>query len=105
MRPRPCPGNAIELEIEIEPRRLGAAAFVALLALVPLCSGCRQQVVPPKPEASAAALRQGELQGHAATVRCLRGERSLTDGDELRCEAWVYVKSNYSAAAPASPSH
>ena len=34
-------------------------------------------------------------QGHSATVDCLHGERAQTDGDELRCEDWSYVRSNY----------
>jgi hypothetical protein len=34
-------------------------------------------------------------QGHAATVDCLQGERAITDGDELRCEQWDYVRENY----------
>lgn len=34
-------------------------------------------------------------QGHAATVECLQGERAITDGNELRCEEWAYVQSNY----------
>ena len=80
------------------------ATLLTLLLLQPLASGCRKQVGSPRPDAATAALRQGEMQGHAATVRCLRGERSLTDGDELRCEAWPYVMNNYSAATNPSPS-
>lgn len=34
-------------------------------------------------------------QGHGATVDCLHGERAQTDGDELRCEDWAYVRQNY----------
>lgn len=50
--------------------------------------------------AEAAALEErgrssGLLQGHTATVACLRGERAQTDGNELRCEDWTYVRQNY----------
>lgn len=34
-------------------------------------------------------------QGHQAMVECQHGERSITGGDELRCEDWAYVRSNY----------
>jgi hypothetical protein len=34
-------------------------------------------------------------QGHQAMVECQHGERSITGGDELRCEDWEYVRSNY----------
>lgn len=34
-------------------------------------------------------------QGHQAMVECQHGERSITGGDELRCEDWDYVRSNY----------
>jgi hypothetical protein len=34
-------------------------------------------------------------QGHAATVDCLQAERAITDGDELRCEEWDYVRQTY----------
>ncbi len=41
------------------------------------------------------ALQEVMRQGHAATIDCLQGERSITDGDELRCEDWAYVQANY----------
>jgi hypothetical protein len=56
------------------------------------------------PTGSAAASLQekgrssGLVQGHAATVACLRGERAQTDGNELRCEDWAYVRQNYASA-------
>lgn len=34
-------------------------------------------------------------QGHQAMVECQHAERSITDGDELRCEDWNYVRSTY----------
>lgn len=40
----------------------------------------------------------GLVQGHTATVACLRGERAQTDGNELRCEDWAYVRQNYASA-------
>ncbi|MCP9928557.1 hypothetical protein [Cyanobium sp. CH-040] len=43
-------------------------------------------------------LKTGEAlmrQGHQAMVECQHGERAITDGDELRCEDWEYVRSNY----------
>jgi hypothetical protein len=33
--------------------------------------------------------------GHEAMVSCLHGERAQTDGNELRCEDWSYVRQNY----------
>ena len=41
------------------------------------------------------ALQEVMRQGHAATIDCLQGERAITDGDELRCEDWAYVQTNY----------
>lgn len=38
---------------------------------------------------------RGLLQGHEAMVSCLHGERAQTDGNELRCEDWSYVRQNY----------
>ena len=104
MDPSPCPGvdsaGAVRRGARPSPRhRHPFAALLTVALLVPLGSGCRKQAVAPAPEAAAAELRQGQVQGHAATVRCLRGERALTDGDELRCEDWVYVLSNYSSGA------
>ena len=64
------------------------AATLTLLG----ASACRKQE-------TAADQHHGERVGHAATVRCLRGERALTDGDELRCEDWDYVSSNYGATS------
>ena len=80
-----------------------AAIVMLLLCLGSGVVGCRQQASPaPKPSpqgqgrtATAAALKNATEAGHAATVRCLRSERALTDGDELRCEDWQYVSSNY----------
>jgi len=44
------------------------------------------------------ASQQGWIDGHKATVACLRGERAQTDGNELRCEEQAYVQMNYAAA-------
>ncbi|MBM5824464.1 MAG: hypothetical protein FJ054_03690 [Cyanobacteria bacterium M_surface_10_m2_119] len=41
------------------------------------------------------AMQEVMRQGHAATIDCLQGERAITDGDELRCEDWRYVRENY----------
>jgi hypothetical protein len=38
-------------------------------------------------------------QGHQAMVECQHGERAITEGDELRCEDWEYVRSNYLEAS------
>lgn len=87
-----------------------------MLTLVLLSSGCRNReqagrnspASAPAPAKTGASLHNEQLQeqlqqqqkiGHAATVRCLRGERATTDGDELRCEDWPYVISNYSQNA------
>jgi hypothetical protein len=59
------------------------AALGALLAIT--MGGCRFEAVNME------MIRQG----HAATVDCLQGERAITDGDELRCEQWDYVRENY----------
>ena len=53
---------------------------------------------PAASTASTDALKNATEAGHAATVRCLRSERALTDGNELRCEDWHYVSSNYTSA-------
>ena len=42
-------------------------------------------------------------QGHQAMVECQHGERANTDGDELRCEDWAYVRSNYLEASKSQP--
>jgi len=75
----------------------------ALLLLSATTVGCRRQGQTPelKPletkPAPKVSLEQasGALNGHQITVRCLRGERAMTDGDELRCEDWTYVLDNY----------
>jgi hypothetical protein len=38
---------------------------------------------------------RGLVEGHEAMVTCLQGERAQTDGNELRCEDWSYVRQNY----------
>ncbi|MEB3234737.1 MAG: hypothetical protein VKM98_04860 [Cyanobacteriota bacterium] len=78
-------------------------AGLLLLSLAPL--GCQRQTQTPEPkpaqattpEAKAKAEQnaEGPRSGHQSTVRCLRGERAMTDGDELRCEDWNYVINNY----------
>ncbi|MGB5134169.1 MAG: hypothetical protein WBN89_03235 [Prochlorococcaceae cyanobacterium] len=55
-----------------------------LLATGLALTGCNLQ-------ANEALMRQG----HQAMVECQHGERAITDGDELRCEDWDYVRSNY----------
>ncbi|MCU0529242.1 MAG: hypothetical protein MUD04_07070 [Cyanobium sp. Prado107] len=55
-----------------------------LLAAGLALTGCNLQ-------ANEALMRQG----HQAMVECQHGERAITDGDELRCEDWDYVRSNY----------
>jgi hypothetical protein len=42
-------------------------------------------------------------QGHQAMVECQHGERAITEGDELRCEDWAYVRSNYLEASQSEP--
>ena len=42
-------------------------------------------------------------QGHQAMVECQHGERAVTGGDELRCEDWAYVRSNYLEASRSRP--
>ena len=109
-QPRPRQGHG---------RTPGLAAGLAILGMISL-GACQQtpapRTTPPaapalpdtppktgavqsKPAELAAADQKGrsagQLQGHAATVNCLRGERGLTDGNELRCEAWGYVRENY----------
>ena len=89
-------------------RAIGMAPMVLLIGLAAALAGCRQQITSaPKPAdqsqngaVPAAALELANQEGHAATVRCLRSERALTDGDELRCEDWNYVKSY---GAPTGP--
>jgi hypothetical protein len=55
--------------------------------------------LPTGSSAAQTALAEGRSrgleQGHSATVDCLRGERAQTDGNELRCEDWTYVRQNY----------
>ncbi|MEO1001946.1 MAG: hypothetical protein AAFX65_02405 [Cyanobacteria bacterium J06638_7] len=68
------------------PRRRATGVSV----LIPLCmalSGCGTKLND--------ALLQ---QGHQAMVECQHGERSITGGDELRCEDWDYVRENYLSA-------
>ena len=77
-----------------------------LLLLCAAASSCRHQAPMPggstgKAEAAATVApgpnhqKSGPASGHAMTVRCLRGERAMSDGDELRCEDWSYVSNNY----------
>jgi hypothetical protein len=80
--------------------------MAAMLIVCTAAVGCRRQSdskqqralestpVQVNPSEAASASREG----HRLTVRCLRGERAMTDGDELRCEAWTYVQDNYAAA-------
>ncbi len=49
------------------------------------------------------AMQEVMRQGHAATIDCLQGERAITDGDELRCEDWQYVKENYLGRSKTPP--
>ena len=80
--------------------------LVLAASIVVLCAnaaGCRR--TPTKEDLSTAATpatteikpkdQSQQIAGHQATVRCLRGERGMTDGDELRCEDWSYVIANY----------
>lgn len=63
-----------------------------------------QPAAPPNPEPTRTppgtqadrdrGLREAE-QGHRAMVRCLQSERSLTDGNELRCEDWTVVRDEF----------
>lgn len=92
---------------------IGATAAAAI-ALALLNTGCRNAGPlgsgtkgsgSAEPAAAATPTEQQQRKqqqqqriGHAATVRCLRGERGTTDGDELRCEDWRYVISNYGMA-------
>jgi hypothetical protein len=63
----------------------GNAALATGLGLITmLLAGCSLQ-----------PLQELMRQGHGATVDCLHGERAQTDGDELRCEDWSYVRANY----------
>lgn len=39
-------------------------------------------------------LRQAE-RGQQAMVRCLQAERSLTEGNELRCEDWEVIREEF----------
>lgn len=39
-------------------------------------------------------LRQAE-RGQQAMVRCLQAERSLTEGNELRCENWEVIREEF----------
>jgi hypothetical protein len=100
--------------------RLGAAALIAGGAL--LLGGCGRQpstvsdppAAPTLPPAgsggspSTPGVDTDQLQaklseersralveGHEAMVSCLQGERAQTDGNELRCEDWSYVRQNY----------
>ncbi len=67
-------------------RSLGGNAALAtgLGVITMLLAGCSLQ-----------PLQELMRQGHGATVDCLHGERAQTDGDELRCEDWSYVRANY----------
>ncbi|MBM5802900.1 MAG: hypothetical protein FJ078_02085 [Cyanobacteria bacterium K_DeepCast_35m_m2_155] len=98
-------------------RRQAIAPLMGMAAAITLAllnAGCRHETPQgsgPKgsgsapPAAAPSADKQQELKqqqqqriGHAATLRCLRGERGTTDGDELRCEDWRYVIGNYAIA-------
>ena len=76
-------------------------AGILLLAIT--ASSCRRHPENPAPKAMQGQPMQNALPtpgegapfGHEATVRCLHGERALSDGDELRCEDWSYVIKNY----------
>lgn len=73
-------------------------------ALPPTSSSTPTPSTPAAPTAAAAKALQdkartnGLVAGHTATVACLRGERAQTDGNELRCEDWAYVRQNYARA-------
>lgn len=97
-------------------RRQAIAALMSTAAAITLAllnAGCRQQAplgngprgsesappaAAPTPPEQQELKQQQQRIGHAATVRCLRGERGTTDGDELRCEDWRYVIGNYAMA-------
>ncbi len=65
-----------------------AVLATGVLAIALGLGGCRF-------DALNAAKLELVRQGHAATVDCLQAERGITDGDELRCEEWTYVRENY----------
>ncbi|MEX1323636.1 MAG: hypothetical protein AB1Z21_05495 [Synechococcaceae cyanobacterium] len=65
-------------------RRWTTAWLSGFLALAGTLAGCDARI-------GEALMRQG----HQAMVECQHGERAITDGDELRCEDWEYVRSNY----------
>ncbi len=71
-----------DLQRQHQPR--WPAWFCLLVPLSVALAGCDAKV-------NEALMRQG----HQAMVECQHGERSITSGDELRCEDWDYVRSNY----------
>jgi len=79
----------------------GSLRIALLMALCGMSvHGCRLRPVPQQSATQRQTdqpLEAERISGHQATVRCLRGERAITDGDELRCEDWAYVQANYSA--------
>ncbi len=84
--PRPTPA---------EQRRTKQRARALLASLLPLgmaLGGCNARL-------NEELMRQG----HQAMVECQHGERAVTDGDELRCEDWAYVRSNYLEASRSQP--
>lgn len=70
----------------------GRALLASLLPLGVALGGCNARV-------NEELMRQG----HQAMVECQHGERAITDGDELRCEDWAYVRSNYLEASQSQP--
>lgn len=72
------------LHAQSQQRRRCSAGLCLLAPLCVVLAGCNARV-------NEAMMRQG----HQAMVECQHGERSITDGDELRCEDWDYVRSNY----------
>ncbi|MCP9887874.1 hypothetical protein KBY96_08020 [Cyanobium sp. ATX 6A2] len=73
-------------------RRWAGACLGGLLPLGVALAGCDARF-------NEALMRQG----HQAMVECQHGERAITDGDELRCEDWGYVRSNYLEASKSQP--